>query len=404
MNMDSKLSSKKIKIIHVEHCSHSYFLKDEFGNPDEIVKGSWATQVAVETKKLYPDLEVECWFPEKLEREVREIWEGEVRLRIFPTTFSPRYALDFSLPMIVNLKKEVETCEREGKKVIIHIHEYHNLHGLVLAKLFNGKIMIAQHHGGSWPLKHLRQTRKYKFFFPFFLFGQFLEKKILKNIGVFYALSKEEIDYLYKMAPKSKIKFQPMGILKDYFIEVNRDYARKKLKIKKDKKIIIFIGRISEEKGIKYLLDSMKKLGDVDLKIIGNLQKVNYFKSYAKNKRLKNVEFLGGVFGEKKLLYLSAADALVLPSLKEGAPVVIMEAVARNLPVVATDVGGVPLMIKNNREGIIIKQKNSESIANAVEEILQWKGKNIKKYANKYKWKKIIDRTVEDYRNIGDVF
>ena len=100
------------------------------------------------------------------------------------------------------------------------------------------------------------------------------------------------------------------------------------------------------------------------------------------------------------MLYLSASDAFVLPSSKEGAPVTVMEALARNLPVVVTNVGGTPLMVKNGREGIIIRQKSSEDIIKAVNEIFKWKNKDIRKYAYKYRWKKIIDDTMNDYIKI----
>lgn len=392
------MKSQKIKIIHVEHCSHSYFLGAGKTNPDDIVKGSWATQVAREIKRFYPNIDVECWFPEKIEKNTREIEHEGVKLRIFPTTFSPRYALDFSLPMLKSLKMEVKRCKELNIKLILHIHEYHSLHGLSLAWLFRKECMIAQHHGGSWPLKHLKETKNYRKFFPFFIFGQFFENLVLKNIKTFYALSREEINYLKKKAPKSTIRFQTMGIEDTYFEKCNKKTARKKLKLHLNKKIIIYIGRINEAKGIRYLIDAMKELKEVELKIIGYLQKVEEFKEYSEKNNLNNIEFTGGIFGEKKRLYLSAADALVLPSSKEGAPVTIMEALARNLPVVVTNVGGINLMIKNNREGIIIKPKSVEAITKAINKILTWK-KNIRKYAEKYRWDKIIKETVKDYEN-----
>ena len=70
----------------------------------------------------------------------------------------------------------------------------------------------------------------------------------------------------------------------------------------------------------------MEKLEDVDLKLVGWGEQINEIQSYAKKKGLKNVEFLGSIFGEKKLPYLAASDAFVLPSTKEGASVSVMEA------------------------------------------------------------------------------
>jgi len=193
-----------------------------------------------------------------------------------------------------------------------------------------------------------------------------------------------------------------MGIEDSYFKKLNKKKARKKLSLGLNKKILLYIGRINEIKGIKYLLDAMKKLQDlknldIELKIIGFGSEEEKFKNYAKKLNLKNTEFLGGIFGEKKLFYLSAADALILPSSKEGAPVVLMEAMARNMPVIASDVGGVRLMIKDRENGIIIKLKNTDEIVRAIDEILKWKKKNIKKYAKIYKWKEIIEKTVKEY-------
>ena len=144
----------------------------------------------------------------------------------------------------------------------------------------------------------------------------------------------------------------------------------------------------------------MKKLKNIELKVIGWGELSGEYKNYAKSKKLNNIEFIGPVFNENKLLYLSAADAFVLPSSKEGASVSVMEAMARNLPIVTTDIGGMPLMVRDGKEGIVIRQKNSEDIAKAVREILKWKKKNVKKSAKRYKWKKIIDDTVRDYWEI----
>ena len=88
--------------------------------------------------------------------------------------------------MLKELKKEIKKSEEKGYKFIIHLHEYHNLHGLLIATLFKNQKIIAQHHGGSWPLKHVREVKRYKFAFPAFLVGQFWENKVLKNIDIFY--------------------------------------------------------------------------------------------------------------------------------------------------------------------------------------------------------------------------
>jgi glycosyltransferase involved in cell wall biosynthesis len=390
----------KIKVIHISHCSYSYFLSDEGGDLDDLLNKSWVSQVVGQIKKFHPEIEGECWFPERMEKKERSFENNGTKLRIFPTTFSPMYALDFSLPLIKALKEEVKECHKQNKKLIIHIHEYHSFHGLLISTLFSKEKIVAQNHGGHCPWGYLQDKKSYRPFFLLFMAGQIWEKLALKNVNCFYALSQKEIQYLKKITPHSKIRYQTMGIEDSYFDKIEKKIARKKLNLNLEKKIILYMGRISQRKGIHFLLDAMENLKDVELKIAGDMQEINYFKNYAKEKAITNVEFLGGIFGEKKLLYLSSADALILPSLNEGAPVVLMEAIAKNVPVVSTGVGGIPLMIKNKREGVIIKTKSSEEITSGIQEVLKWKKKNIQKYAEKYRWKKIIDETVKDYQTI----
>ncbi len=393
------MENKKIKVIMVAHCSHSYFLGEGEKDLKKLFLNDWYTKTAKQLGKFYPEIEVECWAPEKLNKETEETVLEGVKFKFFPVTFSPIYGLDLSIPMLKELKKEVEKSKHENYKLIIHIHEIHNLHGLLIATRFKEQKIIVQHHGGSWPLKHVKQTKRYKFFFPLFAIAQAWENSALKHVNYFYALSKEEMDYLKQVAPNSKVRFQTMGIDDEYFKKTDKKAARKKLKLPLDKKILLYIGRINDIKGIGFLLEAIKELNDENilLKVIGFGPQEEKFKNYVKENNLKNVEFLGGVFGEKKLLYLSSADAFVLPSSKEGAPVTAMEALARNLPVVISNVGGTVLMIENGKEGIIIPPKNSEEIVNGIREVLGWKKRDIRKSAERYRWKKIIDDTVKDY-------
>jgi len=388
---------EKIKVIQLAHASHSYFASSG-DDLKEIILNDWYAKVAKQILKFYPEIEVECWAPEKQDKQEKTVLWNDVKFRFFPVTFSPLYALDFSVPMLRALKEEIRKAKQEGKKLIIHLHEYHNLHGLIIASLFKKEKIIAQHHGGSWPLKHLREKKKYWPFFLFFLLGQVWENKVLKNIKTFYALSQEEIDYLKKIT-NSKIKFQTMGIGDEYFKTFNKKIARQKLKLKSNSFIILFLARIAEIKGVSYLLGAMKKLKDlgIELKIAGYGQEQDKFKQYAEKNNLKNVKFLGGIFGEKKMQWLAACDVLILPSLKEGAPVSVMESLAQNKPVIVTDVGGVRLMLENDREGIIIRQKSSLDIVRAVKKIINKPIKDVRQYANIYKWKKIVDDTVKDY-------
>lgn len=387
----------KIKAILISHASVSVYMKGQ-KSLKQMILDDWYSLTAKQIKKYHPEIEVECWTPEKMFKTPQEFENEGIKYRQFPVIFSPVYGLDFSLAMIKEMKKEVKNAEKEGYKLVFHLHEYHNLHGLAIATIFGGQKIIGQHHGGSWPVKHLKESKKKRYFFPFFLLAQIWEDLVLKNIKIFYALSEEEINYLKKRAPKSQIRFQTMGIEDYYFQSMDKKTARKKLGWPLNKKIVLYLGRIIPVKGIKYAIDAMEELKDAELKVIGWGENQEY-EDYAKSKNLKNVKFLGPIFYQDKLPYLSASDVFILPSSKEGAPVTVMEAMARNLPSVVTDIGGTRLMIFDNENGIIVRQKSSEDIVKTVREVLKWKNKNVKKYAGRYRWKKIVEDTVKDYSN-----
>ncbi|MAG02945.1 hypothetical protein CMI42_06410 [Candidatus Pacearchaeota archaeon] len=385
---------KKLKVIMIAHASHSYFA-NENDDLKKIVLNDWYFKTASQLKKYYPEIAVECWAPERVNEEYEEYVENDIKLKFFPTTFSLMYALDFSWSMLRELKKEIERSYNEDYEIILHLHECHNLHGLAILDLFRNEKIVVQHHGGSWPLRHLRESKWKRWFAPLFWLAQVWENLVIRNARNFYALSQDEVEYLENK--NCDVKFQTMGIEDEYFDSMDKKAARKKLGLNESEKIIFFLGRVSSVKGIDYLLKAMKELKDVKLKIAGYGKEREKFEEYVKENNLDNVEFLGGVFGVEKLLYLSACDALVLSSLKEGAPVTVMEAMARNRPSVVSEVGGVKLMIKDGENGVIIEKRNVEDIVRGVREVLNWRNKDIRKHANIYKWEKIIENTVKDY-------
>ncbi|VVB82620.1 D-inositol-3-phosphate glycosyltransferase [uncultured archaeon] len=390
---------EKIKTIHISSASHSFFGTEDL---ERRIIGDWYSFTAQQIKKYHPEIEIECWCCERSYKEKKEFIHADMKYRQFPTVFSPQYGLDLSLEMLKEMKKEIKMAKEGGYKLIFHMHEYHNLMGIIIFSSFKKeKInLIAQHHGGSCPLEHLKEKKKFHILFPIFLIAQIYENLFLKNIKYFYPLSKKEIDYLERRAPKSTIRFQTMGVDDYYYTDIKKDVARKKLGWPLNKKIILYLGRVGYIKGTNYLIEAMKKLKDVDLKLIGWLQEKEFAKELELSKKLGNVEYFGAIFGEDKLLYTSACDAFVLPSTKEGASVVAMEALARNLPVISTDVGGMKLVIEDRKNGIIIPPRDSDAIVGAVREILKWKKKNFRRYAEKYRWKKIVEDTVEDYKKI----
>ncbi len=389
----------KIKVLQIDTPSSSLSVKDYKND----IYRSWNAQVGFELKKKYPSLDVECWTPERMNKKEETTFRGEIKFRTFPTTLSIRHGMEISLSLLKAIQQEQKNLKK-GDKLILHLHEYHSwlVYSILLIADKSKTRIICQHHGGRSPIENLKKYKRLLFGLPIIILMQIAENKLFKKADVFYPLSDFEIRYLRKIAPKSKIKFQTMGIGDEYFEKHNKDKMRKKLGLEKSKKYVLYIGRIKTTKGIRELLDAMNDLQKeeekVELLLIGEGTDFNKYLRYAKENRIKNIRFLGDIRGKRKIGYISACDCLILPSHTEGAPVVLMEAVAGNLPVIATGVGGIKKMIENGREGLIIRKESKKDIVRAIKEILTWKKKEIRKYAEKYRWKNIVSLYPRDYQ------
>jgi glycosyltransferase involved in cell wall biosynthesis len=166
-------------------------------------------------------------------------------------------------------------------------------------------------------------------------------------------------------------------------------------------KKILFIGRLVPEKGVTYLIDAVK---DIE-------QEVNIFGTGPEYKNLKNqantnkkVKFCGKFPNSKINTILKDGRVLVLPSISEGLPNVILEAMNLGVPVIATKVGGIPDIIKTGQNGILVEPENANKLKEAIttlmnnEKIRNKMSKNCKKEIKKYSWGKIIqqiEKTIE---------
>jgi glycosyltransferase involved in cell wall biosynthesis len=134
-----------------------------------------------------------------------------------------------------------------------------------------------------------------------------------------------------------------------------------------------FVGRLSEEKGIHTLIRAMviirEKLPEATLIIVGTGPLEDELKHMVENLHLdSHVNFVG--YRENVFEVLKHLDLFVLPSRTEGCPIVVLEAMAMRLPVVATRVGGTPELIDEGESGLLVPQSDPEKLAEAILKIL----------------------------------
>ena len=141
---------------------------------------------------------------------------------------------------------------------------------------------------------------------------------------------------------------------------------------KPDEKLhLLYMGEVSKRKGcfdmLKAISDHKEFFKDKLLVRIGGNSVDGDINSYIKQNDLDSfVRYEGWVSGDLKTECLIWEDVYILPSYNEGLPIAILEAMSYNHPVISTPVGGIPEVVKDNVNGILVNPSNSKEIANAI--------------------------------------
>ena len=171
--------------------------------------------------------------------------------------------------------------------------------------------------------------------------------------------------------PRAKLTLIHNGIETYKLDLLSRDEARTKLKVQAEY-IIGTIANFYPAKGLEYLVRAAYYFQNNDkvvFLIIGDGQERTELESLIKDLGLERKVVLAGQIPDA-FKYLTAFDIFVLPSVKEGFPWALIEAMAAKLPIVATCVGAVPEIIDDYKNGIIVEPKNPQAMADKVREIM----------------------------------
>jgi glycosyltransferase involved in cell wall biosynthesis len=198
----------------------------------------------------------------------------------------------------------------------------------------------------------------------------------------------------------------PSGIDITKFLKGNSDKIKGEFGIK-DEKVILFVGRLVSVKGLDYLLMAMKEVvkecPTVRLFIVGDGPLEDNLRRMTKELDLEdNIIFTG--IRQDIPDFLAASDVVVLPSLHEGMPNVVLEAMVAGRAVVTSNITSMPEIIKHGETGLLIEPKNPEKLRESLllllknEELRKTLGENAKKISRKYSWDVLIDEVIEGYK------
>ncbi len=222
---------------------------------------------------------------------------------------------------------------------------------------------------------------------------------------------KNEICNIFQL-PEDKINIVPNGVSIDKFNDMERDYLFRRNLARDNEKIIFFVGRLVQEKGVHVLLDAAPKIlshyNDVKFVIVGKGPLLNDLRAKAEWMGIGNrFYFTGYVSDEDLKKYYGCADIAVFPSLYEPFGIVALEAMAARIPVVVTDTGGLGEIVEHARDGMKAYTGNPNSLADCVIALLYHQDlcdriranafEKIKKF---YNWSTIGKQVLSIYNNV----
>ena len=246
-------------------------------------------------------------------------------------------------------------------------------------------------------------------------YNKYLLDKVLFSSNVIISPSEyyiNESQFLEKY--RDKIVVIPNGInIEDFDLPYSKEECREKLDLPIDSRIILFVGTLSPHKGPDVLLKAMpkiiKNIPNTKLVFVGSGRMKEELEALSRRLGLgKYVKFAGFVEESLKTFYYNSADVFCLPSVMkhEIFGIVNLEAMACSVPIVASKIGGVPDVVKNGENGVLVPPKDEEALAEAIiyllenEEVRRRMGRNGRKKVEDYSWERIAEETEKVYEGL----
>lgn len=261
---------------------------------------------------------------------------------------------------------------------IIHTHNYKsNIIGALAVKKLNIPI-VSTAHGFTDATTRISVYE---------LLDRFFLKHYFNGVAVMSQKMLPRID-------ENKKKVIPNGInvfnYKTY--SEMRNQVRNKYHINNDEFLVGTIGRLSKEKNQAYLLKAICKVieknSNVKVLVVGDGPQLGHLRKTAEKLGLADRIVFTGIIKDIIPVY-QALDIFVLPSLTEGVPMTILEAMASKVPVIATNVGGVPDIIKSEEIGVLCDVNHIEQLSDAIAVLINDNAK--REFLKNYAWNYVND-------------
>jgi len=295
----------------------------------------------------------------------------------------------FTIPIkgLKNLSFMISSFLKTKFKKNFDIVHAHNIPSALAMKNSSGKKILTIHGIFSEQIDQLhgktsgKISRKY-------------EKDALSWADIITVISKESYDYYTSLGYKV---FQVPNAIDISSLTIDED--------RRYQKQVIFAGRLSKEKGIKTLIEICKNLpNDIHVIILGDGPEVENIKKIESVQN--NIHYLGSKNHQQTISLIRGSDVLIQPSISEGISTTILESMACNTVIIASNVGGNLELIKDQESGILVEPTNHDMFCEKITELMLDKllrnklstlsHENVKKYD----WKNIGKQYLELYNSL----
>jgi len=295
---------------------------------------------------------------------------------------------------------------------IIHVHIGSSPLELIAALLYTKlkkKPLVATYHGDVIPSRKSIAYRSSVWIY------NAVVRKVLDFADVIISPSEYYInESIFLGKYHDKVVSIPNGInLEDFDIPYSKEECREKLGLPIDKKIILFLSVLHPKKGLHILLKAMpgvlSKVPNAELVIAGDGIMRGELEKLSEKLGVKDyVNFTGFVPENLKPLYYKSADVFCLPSSMstEVFPMVLLEASASGLPMVASDLNTFKCIIEDGYNGLFIKRGNEKDLVDAIvyllrnEDLRKKMAENAREKVKNYSWGRIAEITEEVYKSL----
>ena len=254
-----------------------------------------------------------------------------------------------------------------------------------------------------------------------------IEREAVRTSDAIVAASEIELSELRRLyrADPGRVAVIPCGVDPVVFHPVRQADAREALGRDQCERLILFVGRIEQIKGIDVLLRALALMfrrlpelqSDVCLLVVGGAldpgddapetEKILELRRLVHEHRMEaNVAFVGSRGQEELALYYAAADLCAVPSLTESFGLVALEAMACGTPVVGTRVGGLQTVIEHGESGLLVPAGDYQALADAMAQVLtdarlrMHLAHGARDRAEHFTWRQVGDRMVDLYDRV----